>query len=380
MTIGYACLTIGVPATNMRTCRIANANDKILHKLISHNLQALENMIDYNIDNNVKLFRITSDIIPFGSSPVIDLNWEDLFFEQFNNLSRKIGDNGIRISMHPGQYTVLNSPRKEVVARAVEDLNYHLKVIHALGGDNTNKIILHIGGVYGDKTRAIQRFIFNYKSLDENVKKYLVIENDDRSYTIEDVLGIGEKLDIPVVFDNLHYAINDVDTVKDDLYWINRCKQTWENKDGRQKIHYSQQDPLKKPGAHSQTIKFTEFIDYYNSINGKDLDIMLEVKDKNLSAIKCINILSENNKIKMLEQEWAKYKYSVLEKSPEIYHEIRQLLKDKSKYKAVEFYQLIEDALEEGDQAGNIANGILHVWGYFKNLATDKEKEKFLAC
>lgn len=378
MSIGYACLTLGVPNTNLKTCRMENATDEKLQELIIHNLQALENIIDYNIKNNIKLFRISSDIIPFGSSPVNKLNWTDLFAEKFTALSKKVKEHGIRVSMHPGQYTVINSPRQDVVGRAIEDLNYHTKFLQAIGGDDTNKIVLHIGGIYKDKNKAMESFIHNYSRLSNDIKKHLVIENDDRSYTIEDVLEIGEKVGIPVIFDNLHHAINKSHCNKEDIYWINRCRRTWKSKDGKQKIHYSQQDPLKQAGGHSKTIGIKTFLEYYQEINGQDIDIMLEVKDKNLSAVKCINSVSEYKKIKLLEQEWAKYKYNVLEKSPNNYNTIRQLLKDKSQYPAIEFYQLIEETLEKEEEIGSAVNGALHVWGYFKNIASEKEKASLL--
>ncbi len=79
---------------------------------------------------------------------------------------------------------------------------------------------------------------------------------------------------------------------KNVIDWINECKKTWKEKDGFQKIHYSQQDPLKRTGSHSNTIKIDEFLDFYESLGRKDIDIMLEVKDKNLSALKCINCTS----------------------------------------------------------------------------------------
>lgn len=377
MSIGYACLTVGVPDTTMRSCRIQNASEERLTELILHNLNSLENLIDYNIRNNIKLFRISSDIIPFGSSPVNTLKWWENFQPQFSQIESKIKQSGMRISMHPGQYTVLNSPSEDVVQRAMDDLNYHTRLLRSLGADARNKLILHIGGVYGDKALAMERFISNYNRLDEAVKQHLVIENDDRSYTIQDVLAIGEKAHIPVVFDNLHHAINQWGDQKVDLEWINRCKQTWKKGDGRQKIHYSQQDPEKKPGGHSKTTGINEFMAYYEAIGGKEIDIMLEVKDKNLSAVKCINATRGDKKINQLEREWSLYKYTILEKSPNNYKAIRQLLKDKMAYPAVEFYNLIEEAMNEEMIHGNYVNGAQHVWGYFKTKASDTEKEKF---
>lgn len=379
MSIGYACLTVGVPSTDMKTCRIGNATPERLQELIAHNLKSLENIIDYNVESGIKLFRISSDIIPFGSSPVNTLKWWDLFAEELSAIGEKIKNSKMRVSMHPGQYTVLNSPNPDVVERAILDLNYHTQLLRRLGGGPQNKIILHIGGVYGDKDQAMKRFALSYNHLEQDIKDHLVIENDDRSYTIKDVLEIGATLEIPVVFDNLHHAINKCHKHHDDLYWINLAKETWKEKDGKQKIHYSQQDPEKKPGGHSKTTGINVFMDYYNEINGQDIDIMLEVKDKNLSVLKCINTTSKDQKINKLEQEWGKYKYTILENAPANYASIRQLLKDKKSYPAIEFYTLIEKGMEQKPTIGNGVNGALHIWGYFKNATSEKEKVNFLA-
>jgi UV DNA damage endonuclease len=206
----------------------------------------------------------------------------------------------------------------------------------------------------------------------------LVLENDDRSYNIEEVLEIAARLGVPVIFDNLHHAINPPARKMSDAYWIEQCRTTWLSDDGRQKIHYSQQNPLKKPGSHSDTIYISEFMDFYDSLDREDLDIMLEVKDKNLSALKCINCTSPDQSIKFLEQEWSKYKYTVLERSPAAYLEIRRLLRDKSQYPAVAFYTILESSLHSPIENGHAINAAQHVWGYFKDVATDKEKTSFL--
>ena len=213
--------------------------------------------------------------------------------------------------------------------------------------------------------------------MSDSVKQRLVIENDDKSYNINDVLEIGTKLKVPVIFDNLHNKINFYDKEKSDIYWINQCKRTWKEKDGFQKIHYSQQNPLKKTGSHSNTIKINEFINFYETLEREDIDIMLEVKDKNLSAVKCINCTVTDKVIKELEEEWSKYKYKILEDSPSDYLEIRKLLKDKNNYPSVTFYNFIEAAMEMKVTTGNVINALMHVWGYFKNITEEKEKNSF---
>ena len=303
MSIGYACLAVGVPSTDFKSCIAKNASETKLLSLIAHNLNSLEQIIDYNIANKILLFRISSNLIPFGSSPINRLPWWDVFASKFLSLGEKIKKGAIRVSMHPGQYTILNSPHEDVVNRALEDLNYHCRVLDMLGVGMENKIVLHVGGSYNDKKQATKRFITNYQRLDQAVQERLVLENDDKSYNISEVMEIAKILHLPVIFDNLHHLTNPCTIQRSDLYWIDACGKTWGKKDGCQKIHYSQQNPGKKPGAHSDSIRIKEFMEFYKKIKSKDIDIMLEVKDKNLSAIKCINCTSSERVIKDLENE-----------------------------------------------------------------------------
>src|SRR5574344_601741 len=135
MSIGYACLTIGVPNTVIKRCLLKNASKENLVELIRHNLKSLENIISYNNTNGVRLFRISSDIIPFGSSPANTLQWRSVFKEELSNLGNSIREASIRVSMHPGQYTVLNSPDRQVADRAVDDLAYHSALMDSLEVD-----------------------------------------------------------------------------------------------------------------------------------------------------------------------------------------------------------------------------------------------------
>lgn len=377
MSIGYACLNIGTPNTNIRSVMQRNATSDKLTEVTAHNLEALEKMVDYNITNDIHLYRISSDLIPFGSSPVNSLDWPEIHMEAFERIGAKIRNSGMRVSLHPGQYTVLNSPTEDVVERAITDLIYHDKILTALGTDTNNKIILHVGGIYGDKEVALERFAENFRRLPESVQNRLIIENDDRLYSIEEILGLANRLQIPVVYDNLHHAINPPPSGGNDQYWIAEANKTWKEADGKQKIHYSQQATGKRPGAHTDTIQLDTFLQFYDQLDDPTIDIMLEVKDKNLSAIKCQNATTDNKRITLLEKEWGRYKYTILEKSAADYQIIRMLLKDKSDYPVREFYRLIEDALAKETQPGGAENAAQHVWGYFKNKANEKERAQF---
>lgn len=377
MRIGYACQTIGVYGTNFKTCILKNANEDTLSKIIAYNLESLDKILDYNIENGIKLFRITSDLIPFGSSPANTIRWWERYQEKLTFLGRKALVQGIRLSMHPGQYTVLNSPNTEVVERAIKDLEYHNLILDSMGLDKSNKIILHIGGIYQNKEEAIQRFITTYHGLDQRLKDRIVLENDDRLYTISDVLSIAREVGAPAVFDNLHHKIHQGEERLEEAEWINLCKSTWKTEDGTQKIHYSEQNQDKKPGSHSNTINGQVFQEFCNKIDREDIDIMLEVKDKNLSTMKCMNFVCPRPAIRLLEEEWGRYKYAVLERSPADYNKIRQLLKDKKSYPVDDFYRLIDHALSIDIDTGIAINAAQHVWGYFSDHADNKEKQEF---
>ena len=379
MKIGYACQTLSVPGTSFKNCTLKNATPDVLSSVIEQNLTALDHILDYNIANHISLFRITSDLIPFGSSPVNTLDWKNIFHSQFELLGGKIQKHGIRISMHPGQYTVLNSPHDSVVERAIQDLLYHTELLECLDADSRNKIILHIGGVYGDKETAMERFIKNYQKLDDRIRKHLVLENDDKLYSVSDVLELSAVTGAPVVFDVLHHELNPGREPKSVYDWIRICRDTWTSSDGPQKIHYSQQNPSKRPGSHSETISLDSFQTFLAGLCPLTPDIMLEVKDKNLSAIKCLNLIAKVSSITSLELEWSRYKYLVLEHSQADYNQIRLLLKDKHQYPVSEFYRLTDHALSQPITIGSAVNAADHVWGYFKDRAEEKERKKYLS-
>jgi len=377
MNIGYACLAVGVLETQIKGCTIANATDSRLTELIGQNLEAVGRMLEYNGQMGIRLFRMSSDIIPFAGNPVNTLDWPTQFAPQLAALGVKARNYGIRLSMHPGQYSVLNSPRREVVEATIRDLEYHTTFMDAMGLGRENKIILHVGGGYGNHREAMERFALHTKDLSPQIMNRLVLENDERIFNIEEVLKLSELVKLPVVFDILHHQANPSAPGGSAEVWIEAAAKTWGPLDGSPKLHYSQQDKGKKIGAHSVTISLDEFMNFIEMVQPYNPDVMLEVKDKNLSAVKCINALAEDKKISRLEQEWGRYKYNVLEHAPNGYQHIRQLLKEKSTYPVKDFYGKIEETLGTPVTAGNARNAAEHVWGYFKSQAGPTEKARF---
>jgi len=373
MAIGYACIPLGLNDSGMRGCMIKNASPERLKELVADNLHTLFRVLDYNLSQGISLFRISSDMIPFGSHPAIQYPWWDQHADTLQQLGEKIRRSDMRVSMHPGQYTVLNAPDEEIAERAVADLDYHARFLDAMGLDARHKIILHLGGVYGDPVGSLTRFKKNYRDLSAPVKRRLVIENDEK-YHIGQVLELAGDLKLPAVLDVFHHQCYPAPDDVDIYQWLDRAGTTWQDADGVQKIHYSQQEIGLRTGAHARSIQLQPFLDFYDQLPDRQLDIMLECKDKDISAIKCQLSTSPNPPRELLEAEWVRYKYLVMEHSQRHDQSIGKLFGSSRQLSAKDFYQLVEEALIILPERGQAMNAAQHVWGYFKKLVTDREK------
>ena len=341
MAIGNCCLLWGIYHTNYQTIKLSSVTDQKLKEVIEYNLISLDNAINFSIDNKIKFFRLSSDIIPFGSNTVNKIKWHQLYKKQLAAIGEKIIKAKMRVSFHPGQYSVLNSPDPKVVRNTVKDLEFHALFLDSLGLDYTHKMVLHIGGVYGDKEAAIKRFAKNFELLSKSAQNRLIIENDDKSYHTEDALKLSAMIGTPVVYDNFHNSILTSDKSISDYEWIKRCAKTWKSKDGRPKTHFSTQQVGAIKGTHSHRVLINEFMPYYEKVKDLDVDYMLEVKDKNFSSIKLINIIENNGDKSLVAKDFKRFYYWLLAIDQEKTKKLATQLNG-SKFNAIDFYLQIE--------------------------------------
>ena len=289
MKIGYPCINRGIGCTANSTFRLASYSEERLVQKVENNLNCLFKILHYNVQNGFHFFRISSDLVPFASHPVCTLDWASFFRGQFREIGEFIEEHKIRISMHPDQFVLINALKEDVVERSVRELEYHCTVLDNMGLDSTAKIQIHLGGVYGDKGSAIDRFIENYNSLGKSLKSRLVIENDDRSYSLEDCLSVHRKIGIPIIFDVFHHqCLNNGETLRQGL---ELSASTWRESDGIPMVDYSSQQRGQRSGAHAKTLSTAMFKRFLHETRGLDFDLMLEIKDKETSALKALKIL-----------------------------------------------------------------------------------------
>ena len=293
MKIGYPCINNSIGCTSNKTFRLANYSENLLKQKIKENIGCLQKTLEYNVKNNLLFFRIGSGLIPFASHEVCKFNWQKEFKKEFQEIGNFIKKHNMRISMHPDQFVLINSPNKEIVERSFAELRYHCEVLDLMELDGTAKVQIHVGGVYGEKENAIQRFVENYGRLPVKIKKRLCIENDERLYCLQDCLKINKKMGIPIIFDFFHHSLfNQKESFQEAL---KKVKKTWKNKDGIPMTDYSSQKEEGRFGAHTESIDLKDFEKTLKEIkdSGVDIDIMLEIKDKEKSALKVLSILDK---------------------------------------------------------------------------------------
>jgi UV DNA damage endonuclease len=281
INLGYACINTTIDCTSNKTFRLKSYSEERLKETIELNLNCLDKIIEWNYKNEIKFFRIGSGLIPFASHEICKFNWQKYYEKEFKKIGKKIKKYKIRVSMHPDQFVVLNSPTKSIVEKSIKEIEYHCDVLDSLGMGTESKITLHVGGMYGNKQEAIERFISNYNKLPKRIKERIVVENDDKMYTIDDCLYINERCGVPVVFDWFHNECNPVESVN-----YKRIIKTWGKNDGNPIFHYSDQLEGGRKGSHSHTIDIKKYKKFEKQIKKYNVDLMLEVKDKEKSVLK----------------------------------------------------------------------------------------------
>ena len=290
MNIGYPCSNLNIGCSPSRTFRLASYSPERLIATVHQNLDCLESILEWNRVHSIRYFRISSDTVPFASHPVMTVDWRTEFASRLADLGRLVCDHDMRVNCHPGQYILLNSPRPEIVARSVAELDYTAAMFDLMGLDHTHKMQIHTGGVYGDKPAAMDRFVREYETLSPSIRRRLVIENDERQYSLADNLTIHARTGIPVLFDVFHHSIfNNGESVPEamDLFMP-----TWRGH-GLPAMDYSSQHLEKQSGAHATSVDLAAFNAFLDQIGDRDVDIMLEIKDKETSVLAVLAALAD---------------------------------------------------------------------------------------
>jgi len=290
---GYACINETLKkggVTTNRSLKKATLDKKGLEycsELAVQNIRDLEKYLHWNYENDILVFRMSSNMIPWGNK--IDwFSFKD--FDEIKEILKRCGDfaqaNNMRLTMHPGQYCILTSPHQHVIDNSVSDLKMHSDIMDLMNLSLTpyNKINIHMGATYGNKEQAIKTFIKNFNLLPDAIKSRLTIENDDKGamYSTKELFEkVHSNTNIPIVFDYHHHKFCTGGQSEEEA--LRLAISTWG--DIKPVVHYSESKALNE----GLKVKMQAHSDYYvNKVEtyGLDLDIMMECKAKELAVIK----------------------------------------------------------------------------------------------
>ena len=288
--LGYACQNMALKNQKVRANRRAikrTFEEKglaYIGELVAQNLKDLHTILEWNHKHDIRVFRLSSDLTPWGSEyEFTDLPNATEVMALFKKAGQYALDHDIRLSFHPGQFCVLASPKEPVVLNAISDLELHGRLMDALLQPRSHlaKINIHLGGAYGDKQQAAKTFCQNFTRLSDAVKSRLTVENDDRTnlFSTKELYDyVYTNTGIPIVFDFHHHAIHpDGLSERDGLALAFK---TWQV---RPCTHYSESKQLERPTAilraHS-TLIYSQIQDH-----GFDFDCVVEAKGKEQAVL-----------------------------------------------------------------------------------------------
>ncbi|MGI8579233.1 MAG: UV DNA damage repair endonuclease UvsE [Solirubrobacteraceae bacterium] len=279
---------------------------------LRHSLEFLRAIFDYLHEQKIGMYRMTASLAPYATHPDLPQ-----FRRQVEDCAAELADLGalaaerdLRLSSHPGQYIVLNSEDEQVRDGAIRDLELQAELFDAMDLPPESVVVLHVGGAAGGVQSGLDRFEAGFERLSERARARLVIENDDRTFALCDVLGLAERVGRPVVWDILHHHCNDPERIPE-REALEKALATWPD-DVLPKIHYSTpktavEERKKRVGrrverslllpqlrAHADVIDPIGFEHFLNeTAAGLEFDCMLEAKAKDLAVLRLRDQLAE---------------------------------------------------------------------------------------
>jgi UV DNA damage endonuclease len=305
--LGYVAMSTLVknasPSKTMTVTNFSKLDDREaairkLERIGAENLHNTLRLLRHNRAYDIKVYRLSSKLIPLIGHDMLG-DWDPIanLAAEFEELGSYAVQNEMRISFHPEHFTVLSTPRQEVLDKSIADLERHTAMLNAMGLGQEAKCNIHVGGSYGDKAKAGERFVTHFKRLRPEIQSRITLENDDKTFTALETLVIAEQVGIPMVLDIHHHQVNHEGENIQELW--SRIRKTWRHATSTDlteneaaalppKIHVSSPKSEKDPRSHADYVQAKPLLAFLRSITAEtpNLDIMLEAKMKDQALLR----------------------------------------------------------------------------------------------
>lgn len=309
---GYVAMSSTVKnASPSQTMTVTNFNKlpnreaalRKLERIGAENLHNTLRLLFHNRAYDIRLYRFSSKLIPLiGHEMLLDWDPIPMLAKEFVAVGDYAKEHDMRVSFHPDHFTVLSTPKAEVLLKSIADLDIHVRMIEAMGLKEQARCNIHIGGSYGNKELSMERFLHQFEELEPRIRRCITLENDDKTFNARETLEACESLEVPMVFDIHHHSINNDGEAAVDLW--SRIVQTWKSTALPPKIHVSSPKSEKEFRSHADYVNPADLVPFMRSIAAitPKLDVMIEAKMKDEALFRLMKDMHHAEGITVLGQ------------------------------------------------------------------------------
>ncbi|UTE77947.1 UV DNA damage repair endonuclease UvsE [Rossellomorea sp. KS-H15a] len=309
--LGYVAMSMNLqnasPSQTMTYKQFAGIKDReaAIHKLeriARSNLQNCLRLLKHNVLNEIHFFRFSSKLIPLANHPELK-GWDFIspLQEELQEIEEYLKLHPMRVGFHPDHFVLLNSSDVDVLKNTLKTLKMHEALLKGMGINPTHRCVLHVGGAYEDKEKALEQFIHNWGLTPVSLQRMIILENDDTVFSAADALYLCEKLGIPLVFDYHHHLANNE---RDWLLDWDRVVGTWSQSPLPVKMHISSPRSQEEYKAHADFIEPGMFLDFLHGMKGSvdEIDCMIEAKKKDDALFRLVEDLQGKEGIEWVDK------------------------------------------------------------------------------
>lgn len=310
--LGYVAMSVHLqncsPSQTMTFKRFSAINDREeairnLERIAISNLQNCLRLLKHNAVHDISFFRLSSRLVPLATHEELrGWNYLQPLSGELGKIRDYLESHPMRVDFHPDHFVVLNTPNIDTLNMSIRTLAMHEALLKGMGIDTEHRCVLHVGGVYGGKEKALEQFIHNWGVLPAALQKMIMLENDDSSFSLGDTLYLCEKLGIPLAFDYHHHLAN---PEKDDweLEW-ERVTATWAHSSLPVKMHISSPKSETNYRAHADLVDPKMFMNFLRAIKGTvpEIHCMIEAKQKDEALFQLVKDLQNMGGLEKIDQ------------------------------------------------------------------------------
>jgi UV DNA damage endonuclease len=274
-----------------------------LERIATSNLDNCLRLLKHNTAHDIHFFRLSSRLIPLANHEELsDWKYMRAISEPLARIKEYLEKHPMRVDFHPDHFVLLNTTKIDTLNNSIRTLGIHVSLLKGMGIDPEHRCVLHVGGAYDDKEKALEQFIHNWAHVPTRIQSTIILENDDTTFTLHDTLYLCEKLGIPLVFDYHHHLANHGDNENWQLDW-ERIVKTWEYSKLPIKMHISSPKSEKEFRAHAEYIDAKTIESFCQQINGsiEEIYCMIEAKQKDAALFRLVDELKKRNQFEQID-------------------------------------------------------------------------------